>query len=119
MKCPKCRANSEVTRTDIVPKGKQRTRRCLSPHCGLSFKTTEVVHDAYSPENRDSHERLIACLRDGRGYDREAIEAALRTDARRADIARAARDAGVDDGYDTDAAPSRLSHDQLRRELGR
>lgn len=119
IKCPKCKADSEVTRTTVVPKGKRRARRCLSPRCGTTFVTTETVHDAFSPNNKDATERMVACLKDGRGYDREAIEAALRTDARRAEIERARRAEPADDGYDAEYAPSRLSFNELKRELGR
>lgn len=119
MLCPKCKSDSEVIRTEVVPKGKRRSRRCLSPHCGRRFVTTETVHDAFSPANKDSTERMVACLKDGKGYDREAITAALRTDARRAEIERARRSKHDDDGYDTEYAPSRLSFSELKRVLGR
>ena len=119
MKCPKCKAASEVLRTDIVPKGKRRARRCLGPHCGTRFTTTETVHDAFAPTNADATERMIGMLRDGRGYDKEAIEAALRTDARRAEIERGRREAAQDDEWDIDPAPRSLSVQDLNRELGK
>lgn len=119
MKCPKCKAESEVLRTEVVPKGKRRARRCLSPRCQTRFTTTETVHDAFAPSNPDATERMVACLKDGKGYDREAITAALRTDARRAEIERARRSEPADDGYDAELTPSRMSFADLKRELGK
>jgi hypothetical protein len=62
---------------------------------------------------------MISCLKDGRGYDREAIEAALRTDARRAEIERRVRSDTETDDYEADSPPSRLTREDLRRELGK
>jgi transcriptional regulator NrdR family protein len=122
VKCPKCRAESHVLRTDALAEGKRRQRQCLNPGCRLRFTTTETQTIATSVQmaiDSHTHDAMVASLKDGRGYDREALTAALNTDRRRAEIARAQRAAKSDDDYDSDLTPSRLTWPELRGWLGR
>lgn len=113
MRCPKCRGGSRVLRTDALADGKRRSRQCVSPSCGIRFSTTERGSDGPEGPGAAHHGRMIAALRDGRGYDREALTAALNTDRRRAQIAREGR--ALSDDYDMGPdAPSRLSWAELR-----
>lgn len=71
------------------------------------------------PTPDSTADKIRSGLRDGRGYDREAIIAAMSTDRRRAQIAREAREARQNEDYEPDQrAPPRLSPEGLRRELG-
>lgn len=69
--------------------------------------------------------RALAREFSGRGVDKDALEAALATDMRRAAIARqqraarrAERDIWYDDDGPLDPAPDHLDADTLKKELG-
>ena len=107
MNCPKCKARSSVIRTERGQHGERtRTRQCDAPRCGCRFVTVEQLRLSPIVEPIDTDTRTHALARDA-GYDREAIAAAIRTDRRRAAIARRQaieRAAELDDGdYDAPA----------------
>lgn len=122
MKCPKCNDKSEVLQTLQIKGSTDRRRRCMSPRCGYRFTTKES--DLGHIEKRQiSPDKLLAKLKDkkrkpGSSFDPEAVEAALRVDARRAQIKREAKYRRIE--WDDDAfepAPTRLDHDSMRREI--
>lgn len=106
----------------------RRRRRCLNPHCEYRFTTTESSASASQVSEVDEAAIRARALKQEFGskrMDRDALMAALTTDMRRAQIARqqkaerrANRDIWVDNDDGFDRAPSELSEEALKRELG-
>lgn len=124
MKCPKCGDRSEVLQTLQIKGGTNRRRKCLSPRCGKRFTTMES--DAGHIEKRQiSPDKILAKLKDkkrkpGSSFDPEAVAAAIRVDARRAQIKRQEKHKNGyynwDDNY-LDAAPHSLDSQSMRKEI--
>lgn len=127
MKCPKCKDSTEVLETRTIASGIRRRRRCINPHCEHRFTTTEAARHPSAEGADDAAIRARALAKEfsSRVVDREALEAALATDMRRAAIKRAARarrraDSAIwlDDDNGFDPAPVRLDREGLKREMG-
>jgi hypothetical protein len=104
----------------MVRAGKRRSRRCLDPACGYRFLTTESVELPGMEPLPDTPAVAPGSVAAGRGYDREAVIAAIATDRRRALIARQQREERSNKDYEPDQrAPERLDQYGLNRELGR
>ena len=111
MICPKCKETTEVLETTqrAAPVTRRR-RRCLT--CTHRFTTIEVQIEAHRVAVGGD---LAAAVRrvTGRGFDAEAIAAAIAVDRRKAKIAREQRYRDEEEH----AAPRRLGGLALRREL--
>lgn len=127
LRCPKCKSATEVLETRHTKIAVRRRRQCLNPHCKMPrFTTTESAKQAHAPIADEAALRARALAREfsSRVSDKEALEAALAVDMRRAAIARAQkaqRREMRDTWYDTDPtdpAPTHLDDESLRRELG-
>lgn len=126
MKCPKCMDRAEVLETRPTSTHIRRRRRCLNPRCEHRFTTTETTECRNVPSTDEAAVRARALAREfgSRVVDREALEAALAVDMRRAEIARRQRrerKEARDAWYEPDAfepAPLRLNRESLKRELG-
>lgn len=113
--------------TRTVARGIRRRRRCLSPHCEHRFTTTELARHqaAEGADEAALRARALAKEFSSRVVDREALEAALAVDMRRAAIKRAQRAQRraenaiwLDDDNGFDPAPAHLNREGLKRELG-
>lgn len=120
MKCPRCREKSEVLETqarDGLPT--KRRRRCLNPHCRHRFVTVEaplgIIPQAESNGSLVEELRRVGGNRSRKGYDPEALAAAIAVDRRKKVIEREQRRRA--EQLDDDAPPSRLSRVNMRREL--
>lgn len=120
MKCPKCKERTEVLETAQRPDAPtRRRRRCLSPSCQHRFTTAESSLDSLvrhtGPGELELELKKITGKR--RGYDPEALAAAISVDRRRKQMALEQRRRERYD--DEDAPPRTLSRESLNRELGR
>ena len=109
----------ETRQTSVATR---RRRQCLNPRCNWRFTTSEAPASQVvaSVDEIAMRARLLAREFGAGVKDKDALEAALAVDMRRAAISRAARAdrrAQRDTWYDndTDAAPERLDLAQLRR----
>lgn len=116
MRCVKCGDRTEVLET--VPKGSKnrRRRRCLNPHCQYRFTTVEVGVDVIQQEAESEALKRMRKMAP-KGYDAEAIAAALAVDRRRDEIRRAARQRVERFEDEDNSLPDHLDDGGLRREL--
>ena len=117
MKCPKCKERTEVLETAQRHEAPtRRRRRCLSPACQHRFTTAESSLDSVrqvAPGDLELELRKITGKR--RGYDPEALAAAISVDRRKRQIALEQR--RLERYDDDDAPPHVLNKTTLRLEL--
>lgn len=117
MRCQKCGDKTEVLETQQSRKGTRRRRQCLNPHCQLRITTYELMPAEARQRSDAEFEDQLSRLRPGRGYDPEALAAALTVDRRKEEIKRAQRAARLLEEYDDEDFPDHLSEADARREL--
>jgi transcriptional regulator NrdR family protein len=120
MRCPKCREKSEVLETETREgRPTRRRRRCLNPHCQHRFTTAEEALENMLRVTGEGD--LVRELRrvggkPRKGYDPEALAAAICVDRRKQQIAREQRQR-VEQYDGEDGPPRRLNRFTMRREL--
>lgn len=111
MICPKCKQRTEVLETAQRDQPiTRRRRRCIA--CYHRFTTIETLV-GHEKQSLDLVEAVRVLGRKRKGFDAEAIAAAIAVDRRKAKIAREQRERE----YNEHAAPRHLSGAVLRREL--